>query len=100
MNMKTLTLSLVLAVLLCMPANATTYGGQNDTTNTTLSAAVTISQNNWCLASATGVVVRSATANGSYLVVDSEAAQVQQQQGGTGCYSVKRGQLGTVATAH
>lgn len=91
--MKTLKIAILFLVALAA-------FGQLTTTSTTLSAAQTNTTANWCLASATGVVVPSVTATGSFLVVESEAVQVKAQQGGTGCYLVQRGQLGSVVTSH
>lgn len=72
--MKTINLfTILLAVLLCLApaATATTWGGQNDTTSTTLAAGVTsTSANTVQLASGTGV------AAGAYLFVDREIMSV------------------------
>jgi len=93
--------SLVAAALLgIVPAQA-----QLTTTSTTLSVAVlagggnVASQSQWCLTSATGVVLPSLSANavGSYLFVDKEVAQVVSAGSSSTCYNVKRGQLGTSA---
>jgi|HubBroStandDraft_1064217.scaffolds.fasta_scaffold146759_2 hypothetical protein len=80
---------------------ATVLGGQNDTTQTTLTASLTNSGSNnlVCIASATGVLLPSISQNGSYFVADSEAMQVISSQG-TLCYNVKRGVLGTRVQAH
>ncbi len=71
---------------------------QNTTTSTTLSAAVVANTNTqWCLASATGVVLPSlsGSTNGSYLVADREAVQVTGAGASSTCFTVKRGQLGS-----
>lgn len=72
------------------------------TTSTTLSSAVaasslTTSQTQVCLTSATGVILPSAVAAGSFLAVDREALQVARQGSSSTCFIVKRGQLGTGA---
>jgi len=85
---------------------ATVYGGQVDTTNTTLSAAVAAQATQsgvfppqWCVASATGIVLPSLSGNtvGSYLFVDKEAAQVYGQGTSSTCFLVRRGALTTSA---
>lgn len=76
--------------------------GQATTTQTTLSVAVTSgSTAQWCLTSATGVVVPSLAdaTSGSILFVDKEAAQVTGTGTSSTCFKVKRGQLGTSAMA-
>lgn len=73
--------------------------GQLTTTLTTLSSAVTSTNTDqWCLASASGVVVPTSTTNGSYLLADREAVQVMSQGLTSTCFKVKRGQLGTSAS--
>jgi hypothetical protein len=72
---------------------------QLTTASTTLSSAVTSTNTDqWCLASASGVVVPTSTANGSYLLADREAVQVMSQGYTSTCFKVKRGQLGTSAS--
>ncbi len=90
----------VLAFVAPPAALATTNGGQVDTTSTTLSGAVSPNVTaQWCLASATGVVLPSlsGSTSGSMFVVDKEAVQVTSQGSSSTCYNVKRGQLGTSA---
>jgi hypothetical protein len=55
-----------------------------------------------CVASATGIVVPSLAASqtGSLIFVDLEAMQVVGAGIGTTCFTVRRGVLGTPATAH
>lgn len=73
---------------------------QLTTTNTTLSAAIAANTTGqWCVASATGIVVPSATINGSYLSADKEVVQVTAAGTLSTCFKVKRGQLGTSANA-
>lgn len=75
--------------------------GQLTTTSTTLTNAMTqTSTAQWCIGSATGVVLSSTTGNASYLFVDREAAQITSQGSSSTCYNVKRGQLGTAQNAH
>jgi hypothetical protein len=75
--------------------------GQQTTTSTTLSTALTQAGNaDWCIASATGVQLPTAALNASYLFVDREAAQITAQGGSSTCYKVKRAQLGTARAAH
>lgn len=101
--MKNLIRNIILAasVVFWVPTGfATTYGGSVDTTNTTLSAAIVANTTTqWCVASATGIVLPSLASNttGSYLFVDKEAVQVTSQGTSSTCYNVKRGQLGTSA---
>ncbi len=76
--------------------------GQLATPNTTLSANVAAnSTSEWCLTSATGVVLPSlaGATNGSYLWIDKEAVQVTAAGSSATCFKVKRGQLGTSASA-
>lgn len=99
-NIIKLTALLVLAIMLCAsPALAVgANGAQNDTTSTTLAAAIVAKINTqWCLASATGVSVRSISGSGSILWADREAAQVTTQGSSSVCFNVIRGQLGTSA---
>jgi hypothetical protein len=80
---------------------------QLSTTNTTLTAAVSAGTgfNNagveWCLASATGVVVPSLASgtSGSILLADREAVQVLSQGATSLCFNVQRGIFGTSANA-
>lgn len=76
--------------------------GQLTTTSTTLSTSVnTASSTQWCLASATGVVVPNvASANGSLLLADREVAQVTGAGFSATCFKVKRGQMGSVVASH
>ena len=76
--------------------------GQLTTTSTTLSTSVnTASSTQWCLASATGVVVPSvASANGSLLLADREVAQVTGAGTSSTCFKVKRGQMGSTVASH
>jgi hypothetical protein len=91
------------AILAFAPAPvlaATVYGGSTDTTSTTLSAAIAANTTTqWCVASATGIVLPSLSGNavGSYLMVDKEAAQVVRAGTSTTCFIVRRGTLGTSA---
>lgn len=74
--------------------------GQLSTTNTTLSTALAANTTTqWCIASATGVVLPTLGANGSYLFVDREAARIMSQGSSSTCYNVQRGVLGTSANA-
>lgn len=95
---------LLAAALFGVPAFATVYGGQVDTTSTTLTSAVSVPLNGqntqWCLASATNVSVPSITSSGSYLVVDKEAGYVEAAGSGSLCFVVKVGQLGSAAMGH
>ena len=99
--MKTMKLIAVLT-LSAVGAFATTYGGQNDTTQTTLSAAVaaTGSVTQLCVASATNINTPTATRNGTYLGVDQEAFQVTGAGSSATCFQVKGGQLGTARAGH
>ena len=76
--------------------------GQLTTTSTTLSTAVnTASSTQWCLASATGVVVPTVSnSNGSLLLADREVAQVTGAGFSSTCFKVKRGQMGSVVASH
>lgn len=82
---------------------ATCAFGQATSTSTTLSSAVLAPSSNsqgttqWCLASATGVVLPSLAGGtlGSYLATGAEIAQVVSQGTTSTCFNVKRGQLGT-----
>lgn len=98
--MKTMKLA-VLTLGLASSMFATTYGGQNDTTQTTLTAALTAvgSSNIVCLTSATGINLPSVTTAASYIGVDQEAMMIQSLQS-TLCYRVRRGALGTAVAAH
>lgn len=95
------TFAKTLAILIL---SVVTAFGQLTTTSTTLSVAVAANTTTqWCVASATGVVLPSlaGSTNGSYFFVDKEAAQVMSQGSSSTCYNIKRGQLGTTAsTAH
>ena len=87
--------------LILLVLSALAAFGQLTTTSTTLSTAITsTSQNEWCLASSTGVVLNSTSGNASYLFVDREAAQITSQGSTSTCYKVKRAQLGTAQAAH
>ncbi len=94
--------ALLIALVAIQPtAYATVNGGQNDTTSTTLSAAIPLGYTGqWCIASATGVVLPSLSGNtvGSYLMADKEAVQVQGQGTSSTCFRVRRGTLGTSAS--
>lgn len=76
--------------------------GQLTTTSTTLSTAVnTASSTQWCIASATGVVVPTVSnSNGSLLLADREVAQVTGAGFSSTCFKVKRGQMGSVVASH
>lgn len=76
--------------------------GQITTTSTTLSTAVnTASSTQWCLASASGVVIPNvASANGSLLLADREVAQVTGAGFSATCFKVKRGQMGSTTAYH
>jgi hypothetical protein len=98
--MKTMKLIAVLAIS-AVGAFATTYGGLNDTTQTTLSAAVTTSTTaQVCVASATNVNVPAIGTNGTYLGVEQEAMQVTGAGTSATCFKVKRAVLGTALAAH
>src|ERR1700693_4611120 len=100
-------LAIATLVAFASPASAATVnGGQVDTTSTTLTTAVAAITNQsglvpqqFCLASATGVVLPSLSGgtSGSILFVDKEGAQVTGQGNSTTCFLVKRGVLGTSA---
>jgi hypothetical protein len=80
-------------------AGASAYA-QLTTPSTTLSTAIAASTTaQWCVASATGVVVPSLSGStaGSFLNVDREFAQVVSAGSSTTCFNVKRGQLGSSA---
>jgi hypothetical protein len=93
---------IVLTALSAAAAFATTYGGQNDTTQTTTSAAVsgTGSVTEVCVASATNINTPTATRNGTYLGIDQEAFQVTGAGSSATCFKVKGGQLGTARMGH
>jgi hypothetical protein len=77
--------------------------GQQTTTSTTLSSAVnTVSSTQWCLASATGVIVpnTASSASGSLLLADREVAQVTGAGYTSTCFKVKRGQMGSAVASH
>lgn len=98
--MKTLRNTLI-ALLLSFGGGNVAFG-QATTTSTTLSVAVTANTNTqWCLASATGVVTPSLSSGtaGSILGVDREFAQVTNSGTSSTCFQVKRGQLGSTASA-
>lgn len=93
--MKTFIKSTLILFALC----AASFG-QKATTSTTLSAAITgNAPGQWCLASATGVVLPSlaASQNGSYLSADKEIVQVTSAGSTSTCFNVKRGTLATSA---
>jgi hypothetical protein len=92
---------LLTAGLCGVPAFATVYGGQVDTTSTTLSAVLTASPTGQvCVASATNVNVPSVSQAGSILVFDKEADQVLAAGSSTTCFVVSRGFNGSAVTAH
>jgi hypothetical protein len=109
MTMKTFfQISIVSIAILAFTAtsanSATIYGGQTDTTSTTLSVALPLAAPGTtppqvCVASATGIVTPSLSGNttGSYLMVDAEAMQVTTAGSSTTCFNVRRGALGTSA---
>lgn len=86
--------SLVLVALMAgIPAFA-----QLSTANTTLVGAISANTTTqWCVASATGIVLPSISQAGTYLSVDKELAQVTGQGSSSTCFAVKRGQFGTSA---
>lgn len=77
---------------------------QATTTSTTASAAIGgASAGNppqVCIVSATGVVVPSVTASGTYFGVDQEAMQVMSAGSTSTCFNVRRGTLGTAVASH
>jgi hypothetical protein len=88
-------------ILILLVLSALAAFGQQTTTSTTLSTALTSTTNaEWCIGSATGVVLNSTSGNASYLFVDREAAQITSQGSTSTCYKVKRAQLGTAQMAH
>jgi hypothetical protein len=92
-----------LIALLALVASAAF--GQLTTPSTTLSASIPaptpgVGVTQWCVASATSISVNSATASGTYLFVDKEAAQVVSAGSSTTCFNVRRGQLGTAPAGH
>lgn len=93
--MKTISRFAFLLALLAVSAFA-----QLNTTQTTLSAAIAANTTTeWCVASATGVVVPSLAGStaGSILWADQEGAQVTAAGSAATCFKVKRGQLGSSA---
>jgi hypothetical protein len=92
--MKTLFL-LGIACVLGIPA----HGQANTLYNTTLSAAVKSTDQSICLTSTTNLVVPSASAVGSLLMVDREAMQVVGPLLGS-CFPVLRGVNGSPTQAH
>lgn len=77
--------------------------GQLTTPSTTLSTAVnTASSTQWCLASATGVIVpnTASSASGSLFLVDREVAQVTGAGYSSTCFKVRRGQMGSAVASH
>jgi hypothetical protein len=100
MNMKnTLTkLAFLLALVnFWIPTEGFT---QATTATTTLSTAIpaasfTTGGPQWCVASATGIVLPSTTVSGTYLYTGGEAVQVIAAGSSSTCFVVKRGQLGT-----
>lgn len=77
--------------------------GQLTTTSTTLSTTVpVVGTTQWCVASATGIVLPNLSTGqkGSYLLVDREVAQVLSQGVTSKCYNVVRGQLGSASASH
>lgn len=99
------TLISIIGALGLLAAGESTAFAQLATPNTTFSVAIAPQSGNsgggvnpqWCLASATGVVLPSLAAGtgGSYLFSDKEAAVVTAQGASATCFVVKRGQLGT-----
>lgn len=88
-------------ILFLLLLSALAVFGQQTTTSTTLSTAISATSNSeWCIASATGVVLNSTSGNASYLFVDREAAQITSQGSTSTCYKVKRAQLGTAQMSH
>lgn len=88
-------------ILILLVLSAVAAFGQQTTTSTTLSVALAAGSNaQWCIGSATGVVLSSSAVNASYLFIDREAAQITSQGSSSTCYNVKRGQLGTSQAAH
>jgi hypothetical protein len=88
-------------ILILLVLSALAAFGQQTTTSTTLSSALTSTTNaEWCIASASGVVLASTSGNASYFFVDREAAQITSQGSTATCYKVKRAQLGTAQMAH
>lgn len=74
---------------------------QQTTQSTTLSTAITPSSTaQWCVASATGIVLPNMQQgkNGSLLLVDQEVGQVTGQGSSSTCFRVTRGQMGTSAS--
>jgi len=94
-----------IATLLLMGAlaaiGATNSGAQNDTTNTTLSAQMTLTSGQACLTSGTGVVLPSLATGvvGSIFLVEGEVMQASTNPSGT-CYGVKRGLYGSQVVTH
>jgi hypothetical protein len=86
---------LAFACLLGLPA----HGQANTLYNTTLSAAVKSTDQSICLTSTTNLVVPSASAVGSLLMVDREAMQVVGPLLGS-CFPVLRGVNGSPTQAH
>lgn len=70
--------------------------------STSLSTAVKAGDTQMCVASATGIVTPSLATGvaGSFLMIDSEAAQVIGAGASSTCFKVKRGQLGTTQQVH
>jgi hypothetical protein len=91
----------MLKILIMLVLSALAVLSQQTTTSTTLSTALSSTTNaEWCIGSATGVVLNSTSGNASYLFVDREAAQITSQGSTSTCYKVKRAQLGTSQQAH
>jgi hypothetical protein len=88
-------------ILILLVLSAIAAFGQQTTTSTTLSTALSSTTNaDWCIGSATGVRLPSTSNNGSFLMVDREIAQVTGQGGSSTCFKVKRAQLGSAQNAH
>ena len=69
---------------------------------TTLSAALTVSQTNVCVASATNISVPSlgGSSTGSYFMVDTEVMRVAAQGSTSTCFNVIRGQIANEFTGY
>jgi len=91
----------MLKFLIPLVLSALAVFSQQTTTSTTLSTAISAtSQAEWCIGSASGVVLNTTSGNASYLFVDREAAQITSQGSTSTCYKVKRAQLGTSQQNH
>lgn len=86
--------------ILLLIISAVAAFGQLTTPSTFLAAAVfggTTSQ--WCVTDASAIVLPSVGVNGSLLLADQEVAQVIGAGSNSTCFKVRRGQMGTSATA-